>query len=323
MSDPSSQTFHVSPDQVHQTLAALLRRWLPGRSWSQVRQLVATRRVFLNGEMWLDPARRLKENDQVEVLARPAPKPRLEEAVNLRHLDAHIVVVEKPPGIPTVRHPAERHWTARRRALAPTLEDLTLAVIHQREGPAFRGLPHRLRIVHRIDKETSGLVVFARTVDAERGLGRQFHRHTVIRRYLAIVPGQVETQRLASELVRDRGDGRRGSTQVAGQGKEAVTYVDVVEKLPGHTLLSCRLETGRTHQIRIHLAELGHPICGEKVYNRKPAGPPEPDPSGAPRLALHAVELGFRHPISGEELHWEMPLPPDFQGFLDRMRDNG
>lgn len=316
----SSQTFHVTSAQAGQTLAALLRQWLPGQSWSQVRQLVTARRVHINGELWLDPARRLKENDTVELLAHAAPKPRAHAGVSLRYLDAHVVVAEKPAGIPTVRHPAEREWSARRRALSPTLEDLVIAEIAAQERPPHKRPAPRMRIVHRIDKETSGLVVFARTVDAERGLGKQFHRHTVIRRYLAVIPGYVEPQRIATRLVRDRGDGRRGSTSLPGLGKEAVTYIDVVERLPGYTLLSCRLETGRTHQIRIHLAELGHPICGDKVYNRKIAGPPLPDPSGAPRLALHAVELGFTHPYSGADMHWEMPLPADLQGFLERLR---
>jgi 23S rRNA pseudouridine1911/1915/1917 synthase len=127
-----------------------------------------------------------------------------------------------------VRHPAERAWPARRKALHPTLEDLVppriaAAELSRRKGP----LP-RLRVVQRLDKETSGLVVFARTADAERGLGRQLHRHTVTRRYLAVVQGAVSSQRIASRLVRDRGDGRRGSTSFPGQGKEAVTHVEVV-----------------------------------------------------------------------------------------------
>jgi 23S rRNA pseudouridine1911/1915/1917 synthase len=320
MADLSPQTFHVEAAQAGQTLAALLRHWQPGQSWSQVRQLVVGRRVRVNGELWLDPARRLKENDIVEVRAHAAPKPRAHASVNLRYLDAHVVVVEKPAGIPTVRHPAERDWSARRRALSPTLQDLVVAEIAAREKSPRKQPAQRLRVVHRIDKETSGLVVFARNVEAERGLGKQFHRHTVIRRYLAVAPGHVEAQRIATQLVRDRGDGRRGSTPLPGLGKEAVTFIDVVERLPGYTLLSCRLETGRTHQIRIHLAELGHPICGDKVYSRKIAGPPLRDPSGAPRLALHAVELGFKHPQSDEAMHWEMPLPADLQGFLDRLR---
>jgi 23S rRNA pseudouridine1911/1915/1917 synthase len=229
------------------------------------------------------------------------------------------VVVEKPAGISTVRHPAERDWSPRRKQLSPTLEDIVPRLIAERERrlAEARG---RLRIVHRLDKETSGLLVFARTVAAEQGLGRQFRAHTVTRRYLAIVPGRVEPQTVATRLVRDRGDGRRGSTPAGSLGKEAITHVAMEERLPGYSLLSCRLETGRTHQIRIHLAELGHPVCGEKVYNRRPVGPPLPDDSGAPRLALHAFELGFLHPVSGAGLHWTMPLPKDLQAFLDGLR---
>jgi 23S rRNA pseudouridine1911/1915/1917 synthase len=190
----------------------------------------------------------------------------------------------------------------------------------EQEGRARKGPLPRLRVVHRLDKETSGLVVFARTVAAERGLGRQFHAHTVLRRYLAVVPGEVAPQRIATRLVRDRGDGRRGSTDLPNLGKPAVTHVEVLERLRGYTLVACRLETGRTHQIRIHLAERGHPVCGDKVYNRKPASAPEPGPCHAPRLALHAAELGFVHPATGEALHWTMPLPADLQAFLERLR---
>jgi 23S rRNA pseudouridine1911/1915/1917 synthase len=174
--------------------------------------------------------------------------------------------------------------------------------------------------VHRLDKETSGLVVFARTVPAERSLGKQFHAHSVLRRYLAIIPGMLPSQRVVTRLVRDRGDGRRGSTRLPGVGKEAITNIELREKLDCFSLVGCRLETGRTHQIRIHLAELGHPVCGEKVYNRSLGGDSKPDESDAPRLALHAAELGFSHPITGADLHWTMPLPADLQAFLNRLR---
>jgi 23S rRNA pseudouridine1911/1915/1917 synthase len=310
----------VPPEQADLTLAALLRQRLPGQSWNQVRRLIETRRAKVNGELCLDPARRLKQGETVELLGRPAPRPRQQESLVIRHLDEHVVVVEKPSGINTVRHPAERDWTEGRKALSPTLEDLIPPLLAAREGRSGKGSLPRLRIVHRLDKETSGLVVFARTVPAERGLGKQFHAHSVIRRYLAIVPGRVTAQRIATRLVRDRGDGRRGSTPLEGVGKEAITHVDVLERLPGYTLLSCRLETGRTHQIRIHLAELGHPVCGEKVYNHRPEGGVFEDRSGAPRLALHAAELGFVHPVTREKMHWEMPLPPDLQDFLGRLR---
>jgi 23S rRNA pseudouridine1911/1915/1917 synthase len=315
--------FALSADQAGLTLAAVLRQRLPGLSWNQVRRLIETRRARVNGELCLDPARRMKEGEIVELLARPVAKPRQREAIIIRHLDEHLVIVEKPAGISTVRHPAERAWTERRKALSPTLEDLVPKLIRQREGRIRKGPLPRLRVVHRLDKETSGLVVFARTVAAERGLGKQFHAHTVTRRYLAVVPGFVPPQRIATRFVRDRGDGRRGSIEQLGIGKEAITHVDVMERLPGYTFLACRLETGRTHQIRIHLAELGHPVCGDKVYHHLPDGGELPDPSQAPRLALHAVELGFVHPATHQEMHWEMPLPPDLQMFLDRLRTAG
>jgi 23S rRNA pseudouridine1911/1915/1917 synthase len=228
--------------------------------------------------------------------------------------------VEKPSGLSTVRHPLERNWTQRRKALTPTLEDLVPLQIARRMGRVRKGPQPRLRVVQRLDKETSGLLVFARTVAAERGLGKQFHAHTVTRRYLALVPGFMPPQRILSRLVRDRGDGRRGSTSTPDAGQEAITHVDVVERLPGYTLLACRLETGRTHQIRIHLAELGHPICGDKVYGRKPDGSLYMDTSRAPRLALHAAELGFTHPVTGAPMHWSKSLPADLQAFLDRLR---
>jgi 23S rRNA pseudouridine1911/1915/1917 synthase len=313
----------VFAEQAGMTLAAYLRSQLPGRSWREVRRLIEIRRVRVGGELCLDPARRLREGVTVELLLRPAPKPQEPQQVKLRYLDEHLVVVEKPSGIATVRHPLERAWVAERKALSPTLEEVVPALIVRQEGRVAKGPLPRLRVVHRIDKATSGLVVFARRVQAESDLGKQFKAHTVVRRYLAVVPGRVDGQRIASRLVRDRGDGRRGSTHLPNVGKEAVTHVEVVERLPGYTLLSCRLETGRTHQIRIHLAELGHPICGEKVYQRQVGSAPGPDASGAPRLALHAAELGFCHPVTGQALHWMMPLPPDLQAFLERLRGKG
>jgi 23S rRNA pseudouridine1911/1915/1917 synthase len=312
--------FPVPAEQAGQTLAAVLRAHLPGQSWRQVRQLIEARRVKVLDEVCLDPARRLQEGQTVELLSRSAPRPRQQESIVLRHLDEHLVVVEKPSGLCTVRHPLERDWTDRRRALSPTLEDLVPPLIARAQGRPLHAPQPRLRIVHRLDKETSGLVVFARSVPAERGLGKQFHAHTVVRRYLAVVPGRVEGQTISTFLVHDRGDGRRGSTSAPGIGKEAITHVEVVERLPGYTLLGCRLETGRTHQIRIHLAELGHPVCGDRVYCHRPDETVFADTSGAPRLALHAAELGFVHPVTRDPLRWSMPLPADLEVFLARLR---
>ena len=316
----SSQQFVVAPEQTNQTVAALLRLWLPGQSWSQVRRLLETRRVHVNGELWQDDARRLKTGDKVDLFSHSERPRKLVDTIVLRHVDEHLVVVEKPAGIPTVRHPAELSWLEERRLKVPTLDDLVLLQLGA-ELPKQQHHPKpRLRIVHRLDKETSGLVVFARTVNAERGLGSQFKQHTVTRRYLALAPGIVVTQTLRSFLIPDRGDGRRGSTTNEALGKEAITHVEVVERLPNFTLLSCRLETGRTHQIRIHLSEKGCPVCGEKVYNRTRGGELVVDKSKTPRLFLHATELGFVHPITNEPMHWEMPLTPDLQECLERLR---
>jgi 23S rRNA pseudouridine1911/1915/1917 synthase len=317
MQDPA---FPITPDEAGQTLAAIIRRRRSNPSWTHIRKLIASRHIQLNGELCLDPARRVKEGDLVTILMQSVPLPKAQrELLKIRHLDEHVVVVEKSAGISTVRHPAERDWTAKRKALSPTVEDRVQLAIAARLKRPLRSLP-RLRIVHRLDKETSGLVVFARSPLAEAELGRQFRRHTVVRKYLALVPGFFTSQTIRSSLVRDRGDGRRGSTTLPGVGKEAITHVEVVERLPGYTLLSCRLETGRTHQIRIHLAEAGHPVCGEKVYNRRRTGELIPDESGSPRLFLHAAELGFQHPVTRQMFHWEMPLPPELATVLDRMR---
>ncbi len=312
--------YPIPAAQAGQTLAAVLRALRPGESWTQVRALTTGRRVALNGSLCMDPARRVKEGEVVEVLTRPAPvvKGERAEGVVVRHLDEDVVVVEKASGISTVRHPAERQWDEQRRTLVPTLDDVVQEAIAIRQGKRKHDLP-RLRIVHRLDKETSGLVVFARSIRAERELGRQFKAHTVVRRYVAVVQGTVTPRTISTWLVRDRGDGRRGSGP-EGSGKRAVTHVDVLEKLPGFTLVGCQLETGRTHQIRIHLSEAGHPVCGEAVYTRRPDGSTVPDASGAPRLALHAAELGFVHPGTEKEMHWHMDPPPDLLRLIERLR---
>jgi 23S rRNA pseudouridine1911/1915/1917 synthase len=312
--------FLVTGEQAGQTLAALLRVHTPDQSWTQVRRLIENRRVQVSGQLCVDPARRLREQETVEILDRPAPKLSEREALVVRYLDVHLVVVEKPAGISTVRHPVEREWSQRRKSLSPILEERVAQAIARTVGRKRDPRPSRLRIVQRLDKETSGLIVFARSVAAEQALGRQFRAHTVTRRYLTLIPGFLPSQTISTRLVRDRGDGRRGSTSLPGIGKEAITHIEVVERLGDYTLLSCRLETGRTHQIRIHLAELGHPICGEKVYNRSVTSIIQEDRAGAPRLALHASELGFVHPVSGQPMCWTMPLPDDLARFLAKLR---
>jgi 23S rRNA pseudouridine1911/1915/1917 synthase len=221
-------------------------------------------------------------------------------------------VVEKPPGVSTVPYDETeddtldarvRAWLARKR-LVP------------------RGARPSLGIVHRIDKETSGLVVFARTWLAKQGLAGQFRRHTVHRRYLALVRGDVRVARtIRSFLMDDRGDGLRGSARGTPPpgAREAVTHIEPLEPLASATLVACRLETGRTHQIRIHLSESGHPLVGERVYVRGAAAV-APPAIEAPRLMLHAAELGFVHPATEREMRWVSAMPEDLRSVVERLR---
>lgn len=335
MPKPSEQIFRVLPRQVHLTVAAALREWLPGQSWSQIRKLLQSRRVMVSGNLCVDEGRRLRLVDVVKLLPQSAAAPPSRDEVKICYLDEHVVVVEKPAGMTTTRHADERDWSARRRQLQPTLDELLPEVIARelasrhrakskhknapKDAPKKKQRP--VRAVHRLDRETSGLMVFARTPLAERILGQQFRKHTTKRRYLAVALGDVREQTIESRLVRDRGDGRRGSTNLPNVGKPAITHVRPIERLGSYTLVECRLETGRTHQIRIHLSENGHPLCGDRVYRQPRMGTtPIPDESGSPRVALHAAELGFQHPVTGDMLSFEMPMPADLAKFIDRLR---
>jgi 23S rRNA pseudouridine1911/1915/1917 synthase len=304
--------------------------WLRGRlhlSRPAVLKLLQERKVRLAGAPCSNPAWRLRAGQRVEVQlapprqdrsARREPRPPTLPAVIIRHLDSDLVVVDKPAGLTTMRHADEAaEFGARaRRYLPVTLQDLLPSLIAEQTG----GPPGPVRAVHRIDKETSGLVVFARNPVAERHLGQQFRAHGTERLYLAIVRGQAKSGRIESWLVRDRGDGRRGSSSTPGEGQHAVTHVRVVEELGDFTQVECRLETGRTHQVRIHLGEAGTPLCGERIYDRPLHGRPAPDTSGLGRVALHAATLGLEHPSTGRTVRWTSPLPADMDELLSRLR---
>ena len=318
------QTWQVGPELAGKSLAAGVRV-LCTISWARAKDWIEAGKLRVEGELCTDGRRplRLGETVELELNAR-RPRPLLDRvAAAIVHVDEHLVVIAKPPGISTV--PFED-------GDRDTLDTLVQRVLARREGPGpgRRRSPRleHLGVVHRLDRETSGLMVFARSWRAKQGLSDQFRAHTVQRHYLAIAHGQVATQTIRSHLLRDRGDGQRGSLERArggaakrsGRGPEAaklaITHVELLEALPGASLVACRLETGRTHQIRIHLGELGHPLLGERAYTRDFAGPLEP----APRLMLHAAELGFRHPGTGEPVRWELPLPEDMQQVLERLR---
>jgi len=297
----------TSPGAV--TLAAALRAHLPGMSWQRARELVASGKVTVAGQVELDPARRLESGARVAWdMARPDQRRRATlPGFRMVYEDGHLVVIEKPAGISTV--PFERKESG-------TALDL-IRQAWRRQGKPATATP--LYVVHRIDKDTSGLVCFAKTKLAERGLHRVFQHHMAEREYLAVAHGRVRPGRIESRLVEDRGDGRRGSTRRAGEGQHAITDVEVLEELAGATLCRARLQTGRTHQIRIHFAESGHPLVGETVYLRdfERAGG---RPIHCSRLLLHAATLGFDHPVSGQRLGFRAELPADFVVMLARLR---
>jgi 23S rRNA pseudouridine1911/1915/1917 synthase len=275
------------------------------------------RQVRICGGVCIDPQRRVKLGQHIQLVASTTESPTETPDIVVRYRDDHLVVVEKPAGLTTVRHADEIEAIGKRakKFLPPTLVDLLPNVL----AGCGKPIKERIRAVHRIDKETSGLVVLARTSEAESHLGKQFRAHSTGRRYLALVRGQAKDARLESYFVPDRGDGRRGSS-TTGKGQHAVTHVRVVEALGDFTLVECELETGRTHQVRIHLGEAGTPLCGERVYDRPLHGKPLPDTSNAKRPMLHAAYLAIDHPATGKRMEWEAKMPKDMAELVKRLR---
>jgi 23S rRNA pseudouridine1911/1915/1917 synthase len=214
------------------------------------------------------------------------------------HQDEAILVVDKPPGL--VVHPAPSHR-------GETLVDAL-------EGRAGGGEVDRTGIVHRLDKDTSGLIVVARTEEAHRELSRQIKAREVVREYLALVTGHLESKTGTIDAPLGRSRRRRTRRAVRGAGERAArTHFEVIEQLPADTLVRAQLETGRTHQIRVHFAAIGHPVAGDPDYG--PAGR-----HGLERQFLHAARLKLTHPTTGDELDFESPLPKDLEAALEHAR---
>jgi 23S rRNA pseudouridine1911/1915/1917 synthase len=228
--------------------------------------------------------------------------------------DAHLIVVDKPAGM--VVHPAVGNITG----------TLVNALLHHCRGQlsGINGVA-RPGIVHRIDKDTSGLLVIAKSDAAHEGLAVQFAAHTVHRRYLAVCAGHPTPAEGTINARVGRSDSDRKKMTVlpnnSSRGKSAITHYKVIERLNDAALIECRLETGRTHQVRVHCASIGHALLGDPAYGRTPKQlRPLLDSLGFARQALHAAELGFVHPTSGEMLRFEADLPQDMQELIDQLR---
>lgn len=310
---PNDPNNIVDDSLTGKTILAALRAWQSDLSWKGARDLLAARRVTVNGTTCQDEARRLQAGDVVEVSDKSRPKPPRHEAICIRDFDEHLVVVEKPAGMLTERPAAEFGVHKKGAAQIPSLDELLPRVIDEYAGRRLRHEERSIFIVHRLDRDASGLLVVARTPAAHEGLMQQFAARTPSRVYWAIVAGRVEAQTIRTHFVRDRGDGKRGSLEYLKDSSAAdshdvqlaITHVKPLAVRRGKTLLECRLETGRTNQIRIHLAELGHPILGDVKYGPLVSAQP------AARLALHAMELEFAHPLTSETLRFESEWPKE------------
>jgi 23S rRNA pseudouridine1911/1915/1917 synthase len=292
--------------RLDQTLA----RIYPRHSRSRLQGWLREGLVRVDGAVCLDARRKTWGGERIELqeMDDPCELPAQAEdiALNVVHEDADILVIDKPAGL--VVHPGSGNWQG----------TLLNALLHH--APELASIP-RGGIVHRLDKDTSGLMVVARTLEAQTALVRQLQARSVRRHYLALVCGEPD-----SSGVVDAPIGRHPTQRVRmavvpleRHGKEARTHYAVRERLGAVSLVECRLETGRTHQIRVHMTSIGHPLVGDPVYGGRSGRLPAVLADFS-RQALHAWRLALIHPRSGLEMAWESPLPEDFETLLRAAR---
>ncbi len=290
---------------------------LPDVSRSRIKALVESGHVLVDGRR-VKVAHRLRTAERVEACVAPPPPELLEpEPIPLEVVfeDEHVLVVDKPAGM--VTHPGAGQSGG------------TLAAAALAHAPTMAGVggPRRPGIVHRLDKGTSGLIALAKTPAAYDALTAQLARRTMVRRYVCLVHDEVRPASgvIDKPIARDERSRVRMAVAREGKGKPAVTRFRVLERFPGATLVECRLETGRTHQIRVHLASLGHPLLGDKTYGRRrkerAADPVLADlVDRLEGVALHAAGLSFAHPVTGARLELVSPLPDRLDRVLSHLR---
>jgi len=250
------------------------------------------------------PSYRLKEKERIEVNPPKIEKIKIKKEdlpLEIIYEDSSLLVVNKPAGM--ITHPAPKVYSG----------TLVNALLHHTKSLSTINGPVRPGIVHRLDRETTGLLAVAKDNPTHLNLARQLAERTMKRRYFALVNGKLKKDKGKIEIAIGRHPQKRKKISVhTNKGRKAITFYKVLERFPDYTLMELRLGTGRTHQIRVHLAYLGHPIAGDKVYGGK-KGRKE---TLINRPALHAYRLGFRHPVTGHFLEFSIPLPADFQKAL-------
>jgi 23S rRNA pseudouridine1911/1915/1917 synthase len=305
---------------IPQNLAGLrldqaLTRMFPDYSRSRLQAWIKEELVRVDGEA-ASAKQKIWGGERVEVTPQASPEESAFKAeaiaLDIVYEDDAILVINKPAGM--VVHPAAGNWEG----------TLLNALLHH--APQLKDLP-RAGIVHRLDKETSGLLVVAKTMAAQTSLVRQLQARTVKREYRAIAWGQVWQNGTVDTQIGRHPTARTKMAVTRTGGKPAITHYEVLERFAVHTYLRCRLETGRTHQIRVHMQHLGAPLVGDPVYGMRGILPNQAiTPTlrealkGFKRQALHAVRLGLIHPVSGEAMEWQAELPSDMKALLEAMR---
>jgi 23S rRNA pseudouridine1911/1915/1917 synthase len=287
-----------------------------GLSRARVQGLIDEGRVDVAGKTAASASAKVAADTPFRIIIAAAmPAEALPEDIPLTiaYEDQHLILVDKPAGM--VVHPAVGNITG----------TLVNALLHHCRGnlSGINGVA-RPGIVHRIDKDTSGLLVVAKSDAAHEGLAVQFAAHTVHRRYLAVCAGHPSPAEGTINARIGRSDADRKKMTVlpnnSSRGKTAITHYKLLERFDHASLIECRLETGRTHQVRVHCASIGHALVGDPVYGRIPkALRPVLEELGFARQALHAAELGFVHPLTGESIRFRSDLPQDMQELIDQM----
>ncbi|MEI8162114.1 MAG: 23S rRNA pseudouridine(1911/1915/1917) synthase RluD [Betaproteobacteria bacterium] len=290
-------------------LDAALAKLFPEHSRSRLQGWLKQGLILLDGSA-AEPKRKVYGGERIvfDAAAAAPATPGLADAaediaLNVVFEDESLIVIDKPAGL--VVHPGNGNASG----------TLMNALLHH--APELAAIP-RAGIVHRLDKDTSGLLVVARTLTAQTDLVRQMQARSVKRHYLALVLGTVERDGSVDAPLGRHAVQRTKMAIVRAGGKEARTHYAVLERFAKATLLECRLETGRTHQIRVHLTSIKHPLAGDAVYGRSRSGDARLD--AFPRQALHAWRLALQHPAGGVEVAWESPLPEDFAQLLEDLR---
>lgn len=315
MTDEQTLQANIPDEMAGLRLDQALAQLFPQYSRSRLQQWIKGGRVCLDAGVSERPRAPVQGGELVTLNVERDPEPQYAVtpapiALDCVYEDAHLMVINKPSGL--VTHPAVGNWGG-------TLQN---ALVHR--DPALSALP-RAGIVHRLDKETSGLMVVAKTLPAHKSLVDQLQARSVKREYLALVQGGIVAGATVENNIGRHPVDRKRMAVVSG-GKPAITHYRVQERFGHYTLLRVSLETGRTHQIRVHMAHIRHPIVGDPVYGGRFRLPPGASETlvaalqGFKRQALHATRLGLIHPDSGEALSWEAAAPPDMLALLDTLR---